>query len=94
MLIFGMLVVVEPVKVAPVPLKVCTGACAVNVVALLVNEPEKLIIAAAPAVVSFHIPPELMVTAPLKAIVRVVALLDPKFIVPVTTVFPFTVKLL
>lgn len=87
----GKAVTVAPLSVMPVPENPCAVFCAVNVVALFVKLFVKVNVAAAPVVVSFHTAPPLSVTAPLKVIMREPAV-DPKFIVPVIDVVPFTIN--
>jgi len=88
----GMAVTVAPLSVMLVPLNVCTGLWAVNVVALFTRLFAKVNTAAAPVIVSFQTAPLLSVTAPLNVMVRTVVLVEPKFIVPEMVVEPLTVK--
>lgn len=59
---------------------------------MFVKFPEKVNVAAAPVVVSFHTALLFKVTSPLKAIARTVPDVDPKFIVPDIDVAPFTIN--
>lgn len=80
-----------PLRV-PVTENVCAVFWVVNVVALFVKLLAKAKVAAAPVVVSFQTAPLLSATAPVNVIVRAVALVDPKFIVPEMDVAPLTVR--
>ena len=95
MVTYGIVVTVAPLIVLAVPEKVCVALelfWAVNVVALFVKLPPKMKAATAPVVVSFHTAPLLSVTSPVKVMVRLVVLVEPKFIVPDIAVAPVTVK--
>ena len=91
---FGMAVVVVPLSV-PAALKVCRPASAVKVLALFVRLPPKVKVSKTvlvPPFVSSQTVPLLSVTLPLNAIARTVVEVEPKSIVPLIDVDPFTVN--